>query len=367
MSPTKVILIKSPEYETERFREVCELLTDFNGALAFVPDYYEFDRKMFYFLRYELYPVHGFQYPSEDVALPFDQWRTYPLSWHELFTLCNFYREQNQVEEKAIVVLLTKRKNGLNWFSAHDRLRNIFVHTAEWENYTPVNPRYPIAYQVVENVMQILMNLHIDGIQTPYFHDSPIGCMNDFCLNKSQVIIKLQTANICPTCLKRMHQEKISAQILEQVKSLFAGIRQQFVFLSDVPTALSPIHVDADGRIMLSDYGIELTLPPQHKTLYLFLLSRPGGVRVNQLVEHKEEFLGMYKRLKPKAERRAIEKVVKNLVHPFGVEFNVVRSHINKRIAGLLTDSLAAPYQISGRKNSTYYIRHPDVTIEFAY
>jgi hypothetical protein len=75
----------------------------------------------------------------------------------------------------------------------------------------------------------------------------------------------------------------------------------------------------------------------------------------------------MYKRLKPKAERRAIEKVVNNLVHPFGVEFNVVRSHINKRIAGLLTDSLAAPYQISGRKNSTYCIRHPDVTIEFAY
>ena len=364
----KVHLIKTPEYATEDFRDVCELLSSFDGPLEFIPSFYEFDRSAFYFLQYDLYPYHGFTFPSNDIALKFNPEREYPLSWRELFSLCNFYRNIFNIENESFVVLLTNRKNGLNWFSAIDDDKNIFVHTAEWELYTKVNSKYPVAYQVIENIMQSLMKIDIYDAPNQFVHEPLRGCMNDFCINKHQVIIKLQTANICNSCVNKIKSEKVNAQILKQTRSIFNGIRNEFVFQEEEqsPEPVSLI-VDIKGKILIPKYNLEIKLTPVFKTLYLFFLSKPEGVTVAELSDYKEELLSIYKKLRPSASKEdAISRITK-LSHPLGDGFNPPRSHINKTITALLKEPLANFYRISGSAGNPYKINVPRNLIDIRY
>ena len=177
----KIHLIKTPEYEIENVREVHEFLSSFEGPFEFVLSEHEFNRNDFYFLQYNLFPYHNFIYQSNSKVIKFDPQRGNPLSWRELFSLCDNYREVFNLNSDDFVVLLTKRKNALNWFSAKDDFRNVFVHTAEWDSYTSIHSKYPIGYQVIENVIQSMMQLDFTNIPNQYIHEPLVGCMNDLC------------------------------------------------------------------------------------------------------------------------------------------------------------------------------------------
>lgn len=121
----KIQLIKTPEYAQNDYEEVTELLKSFEGPLKFISTAYEFNRKDFYFLGYDLYPNHRFKYPDNKTLVEFDPRRGFPLSWYELFRLCDFYRDLFKVGADDFVVLLTQRKNALNWFSAFNDKKNV--------------------------------------------------------------------------------------------------------------------------------------------------------------------------------------------------------------------------------------------------
>ncbi len=364
----KVYLIKTPEYETENFREVGNLLSSFDGPMEFIPSFYEFDKKEFYFLRYDLFPRHNFEYPSNDIAIKFDPDRGSPLSWRELFSLCSFYREVFKIEDDSFVVLLTKRKNALNWFSATDELKNIFVHTAEWEQYTKVNSKYPIAYQVIENIMQSLMNIDISTVPNDYVHEPLKGCMNDFCDNKTQIIIKLQTANICDTCIQKIREENVDAKILKQARTIFNGIRNEFVYQGEEQsTEPVSIIIDNKGKIFLPEFDLEIKLTPLFKTLYLFYLTKPEGVTVTQLSDFRSELLSIYRKLRPSASIEDAEARINNLSHPLGDGFNPTKTHINKIITELLKEPLADFYRISGTAGNPYKVKVPRNLIDIRY
>jgi hypothetical protein len=359
----RVYLIKTPEYELENFKDVCNLLSSFEGALDFIPSFYEFDKNEFYFLQYD------FKYTSNETSIKFDPSQGNPLSWMELFSLCDFYREVFKIESNAFVVLLTNRKNALNWFSANDMSRNIFVHTAEWELYTQVNAKYPIAYQVVENIMQSLMNLNVEEGPSDYIHEPLKGCMNDFCDDKNQIIIKLQTANICNSCVQKIKEEKVDAKILKQARAIFNGIRNEFIFLEDREEAPepTPLIVDKNGKIILPEQNLEIRLTPLFKTLYLFFLSKPNGVTVAQLSDFKDELLLIYKKLKPGISDEEASKRIENLSHPLGDGFNPTKTHINKIITDLLSEPVADFYRISGTAGNPYHIKVPRNLIDIRY
>ena len=48
----KVHLIKTPEYESDSFRDICEWINSFDGALEFVPSEYKFEYPEFVFFQY---------------------------------------------------------------------------------------------------------------------------------------------------------------------------------------------------------------------------------------------------------------------------------------------------------------------------
>ena len=59
-----------------------------------------------------------------------------------------------------------------------DKQQNVFIHTADWETFIPGDPKYPVAYQVISNVLQLQMSDDL-AQKEDCLHEVAIGCMND--------------------------------------------------------------------------------------------------------------------------------------------------------------------------------------------
>lgn len=369
----KIHLIKTPEYEIENLREVHEFLSSFEGPLEFVFSEHEFNRNDFYFLQYDLFPYHSFKYQSNTKVIKFDSRRGNPLSWQELFSLCENYRKVYNVSSEDFVVLLTKRKNALNWFSAKDDYRNAFVHTVEWDSYTSIHSKYPISYQVIENVIQSSMNLDFTSVPNQYIHEPVVGCMNDLCMEKKQIIIKLQTGNICGDCIEKMQAENIDATILNQVDEIFNGIRNEMLFKKKFKKQVQPVElvIKTNKKILLPELNnLEIRLSPLFKTLYIFYLTREKGVRLNELSDFKADLLDIYRKLSNLAvddTNSILEARIDDLINPFGESFSQKKSKINKIITDLLGESLAKYYIIDGAKGEPFKINIDKHLIDIRY
>jgi hypothetical protein len=136
------------------------------------------------------------------------------------------------IEENDFVALLTEVPNKRGFFSFFQKSqfrRNAFVNINDWEFFTSsLQVHYSLAYQIVENCLQSLMNLdEKDG------HLAPKGCVNDSCYQKSEVIIKMQTANICPDCIKRIRAFPDALAFQNYALSVMTAVRANLVVLPE--------------------------------------------------------------------------------------------------------------------------------------
>lgn len=74
-----------------------------------------------------------------------------------------------------------------------DGERTIFIHASEWENYIYSEPQFPIAYEIVANVLQSLLFAKLGEDIFKYVHQEQICCMNDMCSWKPDITFKLRT------------------------------------------------------------------------------------------------------------------------------------------------------------------------------
>lgn len=364
----KVHLIKTPEYEIGDFRNVYELLSSFYGPIEFVATNFEFDKEQFPFLQ-KFYPGFKFKYESDRRKINFNKEFGVPLSWKELFSLCNFYRAVFDINETDFVILLTLRRNALNWFS-HVKNKNAFVHTGDWEQFTNANSQYPIAYQVVESVMQSLMKLDTTSLPNKNIHVDPIGCMNDFCQNKEEVILKLRTADICSDCIEKIQEQNIDQKIFNQVLEIFEGIRNELLFKQNFKKQVKPVPIIINEKkqiILPKINNLEIRLNPLFKTLYIFYLKHSNGVRLTELSDFKVELITLYKELSVIDNDGTIESRIKDLVNPFGGSFSQKKSKINKIVTDLLGEPLAKFYRIEGDPGEPFKINLQDSYIDIRY
>jgi len=142
------------------------------------------------------------------------------------------FRQIANISNDEFVIFLTTKRDEENWFSAclREWNKNIFVGTIEWLNDNIIDidkKEYPIAYQIIENLYQYLTSSNFDDY-CRNSHDPAIGCINDMCSYKPEIIFKLRTADICKDCQK-LAEQKIDADIYDQIIEILENIRFQFL------------------------------------------------------------------------------------------------------------------------------------------
>ena len=118
------------------------------------------------------------------------------------------------------------------------------------------------------------------------------------------------------------------------------------------PQRVSQLHIDKNYNIFLIDYNnLEVKLRPLTKALYLLFLNHKEGIHLKDLMNHKVEFLELYKSL---TEREDYDKLIisANQILDFSTkEVYVHLSRIRSAFTALVNPDIAELYYISGAKN----------------
>ncbi len=342
----KVYLSSTPEVEPSEVKEVFELLTQVVGPIEF--------KQLPSLSINEIDVFVEMENSFENVRL---------LSFDGLFNLCTAYRRfyfQSQgISKDDFVVVLTAIPNEHKWFSAF-RGKNIFININDWESYTGKNQKYGIAYQVIENIFQSLINLNIElGVveSEPNVHWHPIGCINDMCQNKDDVILKLRTADICDSCQERFintgNTIELGVHIQGEIENIRKGIVRKFLEKGDVVP--KKIEVRKDGKIYkvyIEGFNTPIDIEALSRTLYVFLLKNLEGVNQYDLKKSYTELKNIYFKIR----RGGTETSLLNLTKiGDGNSFYKEVRNINTALNSMLGEGLVEFYLVK-RINNVYKI-----------
>ena len=353
-----VHLLRTADYDPVDFFNVLSLLQSVSpSSLTFQSLEHNPDPEEFRFLQRHIEQLR-FAYERVEKVLYLPE-RGIPLSWGELFGVCERMRQVQQLPSDDVVVLLTRRPNALNWFSATDGHRNAFVHTADWEMFMPCHHKYPVAYQIWANILRMEMKLPSEG-EHPFWHQQPIGCMNDFCRQKGEIALKLRTGDICQPCWERLLEAGAPEKLILDGLHAFNSLREQMLFQQGFRRAvsLSPLVVTPYYNITFSRFGhLEAKMPTLSKVLYLFYLKHSEGVRLKDLGDYRAELTYLYSRLTAAYDQHIVQERIEKLTHPLEASTrNESLSRANKSIRDVLGESIAGPYLVSGKSGEPYRI-----------
>lgn len=309
----KIHLIKDGDVSNETFTEVFDLLNSIEGPIQFYCDTNSLvnfneddiiekvilDRAKFE----ESIKLSRSEYVQSSASIQKEpRIFTFPFSrksskWDTLFGKCNSYRSQKGINNNEFVILLTEMSNDKNWFASLDEKMpfNGFIHTSDWNHFIKCNDAFPIAYEVIALLLQKNMFNSYSELSKSV-HNDPIGCVNDMCLEKKDIKLKMRTADICPDCMQKL-KGKLSFAEINQALNVMESLRVKMLFSQNFKqnVPLSRLVIDADKRIFLPDFGnIEIKLRPLEKTLYLFYLKHSEGVGLSFLRANKDELKNIY-------------------------------------------------------------------------
>ena len=379
-----VHLIRSSEFSLETYTNVWNLLNKFQGPLNYFASkdadwetfHYEKDwiseeqfkkleRKDFDDERTMIYSMASPDLSFKRDYFCFDD--DFPVTekqatWEDLFLNCEKYRTTYEIHENDLVILLTDISNDKNWFGSVDqKMRNVFVQTSNWSSFfgAEIDSRFPIAYEIVVWILRIMIYRNRYEL-SQQLHMQPKGCMMDFCEHKSQIVLKMRTADICGDCLDFIQERDVNRTSLNQILETMDGIRSNILFRERSTLLNRPSRLEIRGyvkRIFLVDLGdLEVRLNPKEKTLFLFFLNHPEGIRIVDLMDHKVEILELYKRFSRASIPSLIEDAVDLMIQPTDGNINQVLTRIRSKFKQTAGDSIAGYYTIEGARNEAYKI-----------
>lgn len=142
------------------------------------------------------------------------------------------YRKEQNIPDDEFLVCVTELRNVLNWFSSFERAgnKNIFIHGREWQYFVYAEERFPIAFQVVLNVLQRILLPETNKLTPhPLIHERPVGCINDLCAYKPDINFKMRTADICGDCLQAFEEKLGNSKVMQQTINIIEGLRKGMV------------------------------------------------------------------------------------------------------------------------------------------
>ncbi len=333
----KAYLFCSPEFSLDTVKDVIDLLNSISGELKFEakkslsPDFFKQLNAEFEFI-------------DENSELTFE----------ELFHITKLYRSSQSINPDDFVVFITSIRNDKQWFSAFDK-RDIFIHGAEWDLISNIDSKFELAYQCVENIFQSLIDL-----KQHEYHEPPKGCINDLCSHKPDILLKLQTGNICQACFQKSKEMGIENSIMKQILTTIIRIRDEFVLSSDYfnNVLLEPVIVDEKGKIRIGDKQIKLDFLP--RVMYITFLKNLDGILSSEKCEKYNLFLEVSELLKTtkdedekKARELSIRKmccrrfVLNNVGYRAHPTFETYRSKIKTALKKAIGENNSKLYCIS--------------------
>ncbi len=380
-------LLATPEYPQEEYNILLDFLQTNGQGFNFLPaaaSYWEqFEKSRFYYkFGYQQRWADGytmnFQFANTEPerANWLDTERRKPLSWREFFGLGEEYRQFLGLPDTDFVVVLTKRRNSLNWFSGIDdaERRNIFVQGSDWDIFLDCEPVFPMAYEILASVLQTLMGMGDSQKLYQIVHQRALGCMNDMCGQKSEIILKLRTADICPACVAHIKTAQIPIITVRQILQVFEKIRSQVLysqgFMSSVE--ISNIQITADFKIVFPDYdGIELKLSPAVKAVYLLFLSEPHGIKFVDMPNFVKKFEAIYSDISPRSNEKKIGTTAQNVCYDIRSGFNSLRKYVGdiktaiEKTLTIYQPQALTIYHIIGKNGEAKSIQLARTKIEF--
>jgi hypothetical protein len=377
---TRVHLLKSEEVDQAAYHEILHQLQSFSGPLEFMStidepvfeddEGIEFDNKdekgrdTSLRLPKEMisneicYSISEYQI-SQEAHYEEAPKRITRLKWDDIFEQCDIFRNLHDISDIEFVVLLTDKGNEYNWFAAPDPKgkRNGFVQTSGLGFYLPGLSRSSIVYLIITHILRHLMFSNVkemaDGV-----HYKSVGCMNDFCGNKPELIIKLRTADLCSDCVKRLEEKQVDPLLATQAFEIMEAMRAEVLFRDRYSLLKKPSRMTISGpnfTIKFPDLAnIELKLDKVEKTFYLFFLDKPNGVKINTLDEHREELIELYLKVSPTSDRTtAIRRINERTDNSNTQKISETISKIRKKINDLLGSEMGEHYVIAGAKSES--------------
>ena len=283
------------------------------------------------------------------------------ISWDSIFGHCKEARDNYNIPAGEPVVLLTNYANEYNWFQGADptgRL-NLFVQTSMWDLFVEGNLLYPVVYQLATIPLKMLM--YDDFAQrTQMAHQTPRSCINDFCINKEEITLKLRSADICPGCREIIRQKQIDPLITAQTFSILEGIRKQFIYYSSLTNGSEPALLEVNYRertFSLPQLGIQLPFGPMESTVYHLFLNHPDGIAYAALPDdHRAELMRLYGNYSDTGTIATIRARINKVCTDRDTMSNIM-SRIRRKIEATIPQSIAKYYVISGINGMKQKIR----------
>jgi len=275
-------------------------------------------------------------------------------NWQTIFDKCNEYRINFNVDENSFVILLTEMNNINNWFSCLDEEMpfNGFIHTKDWKFYLKCKDSFPIAYQVIELVVQKFIYYHYKDI-TKLQHKNPIGCISDFCEHKRDIILKLRTADICFECMNII-KEKLPFTIIKHALDIMESLRKKMLFSQNFMqlTPLSKLVIDKNKNIHLPDFeNIQIKPNPLEKTLYMLYLFHPEGIKITSLCDYKTEMYHIYTHISKSGDINEMKSRIDDLANVTTGSASQKISKIKNIFENAIGTELAKNYIIKGENS----------------
>jgi len=306
-------------------------------------------------------PSKLISFKGDEARLPIQLPNRRFLKWDELFDACAKERAISGLKQDSFLILLTDKPNQGNYFAYlnPDHLYDGFVHTGDWEAFLDAPAAFPIAYHVLAIVLQKYMVVNGHELIN-VVHDRPIGCVNDFCEHKREVILKLRTADICRNCMNLLIKN-LSIPKINHVLQLFESLRAKMLTAQKMGVLPSNVFIDEnDGyKIFLTDYdNLEIKLYPLERVLYILFKNNPNGIILSCLYGYYDEMFGIYREIGGPLDDDAMRASIDTLCdREKSKPASIIISKIKKDFINALgSDELARHYYIAKRRGKIHYI-----------
>jgi hypothetical protein len=231
------------------------------------------------------------------------------LSWEEAFRVMREERNQNELEPGDALFMLTDVQNEANFFAfgegAGTGPGNHCIMVDGWDQFAVKGFVHPTLHIIASNLIQGMLHRSMDEWMNAA-HQQSRGCISDFCQNKTDILLRLRTADLCDACVHHFNAAiengRITAPFFHQCMQLVELARTELCFHKRMQVApfVSPLEVRGDRQqIWLTGLDRELKIAgATPRCLYLLYLKHPEGIPYERLDEHIDELIEIHQRIR---------------------------------------------------------------------